>query len=69
VLTAQAIINMFVVTGLNPTKGLPLPFISYGGSSMIISLLMIGVLLSVAGYSRANDFAPGSFWEESAHGK
>jgi len=37
-----------VVTGLGPTKGLPLPFISYGGSSLVLSIMMSAVLLSIA---------------------
>ncbi|WP_436326282.1 putative lipid II flippase FtsW [Brevibacterium sp. FAM 27836] len=44
----QAAINIGVVTGLLPVIGLPLPFVSYGGSSIIASLLAIGVLLSFA---------------------
>jgi len=47
-LTAQALINMGVVLGLLPTKGLVLPFISYGGSSMMMSLAAIGVLMSLS---------------------
>ncbi|HJV66553.1 MAG TPA: putative lipid II flippase FtsW [Geomonas sp.] len=44
----EAFINMAVVTGMLPTKGLALPFVSYGGSSLIISLCAIGVLLNVS---------------------
>ncbi|MBF0590811.1 MAG: putative lipid II flippase FtsW [Nitrospirae bacterium] len=44
----QALINMCVVTGMVPTKGLPMPFISYGGSSMIINLAEVGLLLNLA---------------------
>jgi len=44
----EAFINMAVVTGMLPTKGLALPFLSYGGSSLIISLFAIGVLLNVS---------------------
>ncbi len=44
----QALVNLSVVLGLMPTKGIPLPFISYGGSSLIGMLLATGVLLNVS---------------------
>jgi cell division protein FtsW len=44
----QAGANLFVVTGLAPTKGLTLPFVSFGGSSMIMALFGIGVLLNIS---------------------
>ncbi len=44
----QAFVNIAVVTGVFPNKGLPLPFISYGGSSLILMLGCVGVLLSIA---------------------
>lgn len=47
-LAAQALVNISVVIGLLPTKGIPLPFVSNGGSSMIVSLLAMGILLNIS---------------------
>lgn len=47
-LTTQAALNIGVVTGCLPTKGIPLPFISYGGTSMVVALSMIGILINIA---------------------
>jgi cell division protein FtsW len=44
----QAFINMSVVLGLMPTKGIPLPFLSYGGSSFVVMLASVGILLNVS---------------------
>jgi cell division protein FtsW len=43
----QAFINISVVLGLMPTKGIPLPFVSYGGSSLFVTLGCVGVLLNI----------------------
>jgi cell division protein FtsW len=48
----QAFINIGVVTSALPNKGLPLPFISYGGSNLLIMLACVGVLLSIARHGR-----------------
>ena len=47
-ISVQALVNISVVLGLLPTKGIPLPFVSAGGSSLIINLLGMGVLLNVS---------------------
>jgi cell division protein FtsW len=45
----QAVINLAAVLGLAPLTGIPLPFISYGGSSLVVALLGVGILLNIAG--------------------
>lgn len=44
----QAVLNMAVTTGLVPTKGLPLPFVSYGGTNLIMNVIQIGLLLNIS---------------------
>jgi cell division protein FtsW len=46
-IVVQALFNISVVLGLMPTKGIPLPFISYGGSSLFVTLASVGVLLNI----------------------
>lgn len=48
VISVQAIINIAVVTGSMPVTGVPLPFISYGGSSLVFNLIAMGVLLNIS---------------------
>ena len=50
-IVAQALLNISVVLALVPTKGIPLPFISYGGSSMVPGLAAVGMLLNISQYA------------------
>lgn len=50
--TIQAILNLLVVMGFFPTKGMVLPFISYGGSALLTMLLGTGILLNISTYKR-----------------
>jgi cell division protein FtsW len=47
-LVVQACVNMMVVTALMPVTGIPLPFISYGGSALTLNLVAVGILLSIS---------------------
>ncbi|HEX5814772.1 MAG TPA: putative lipid II flippase FtsW [Methylomirabilota bacterium] len=47
-LATQTLVNLGVVTGLLPTKGLPLPFISFGGSALLMTMVATGVLLNIS---------------------
>src|SRR3954470_23138828 len=49
----QAFFNISVVLGLLPTKGIPLPFVSFGGSSLLISMIGMGILLNVSQHASA----------------
>ncbi|MEK6567897.1 MAG: putative lipid II flippase FtsW [Candidatus Omnitrophota bacterium] len=51
-ISLKAVINIGVSTAIFPTKGLPLPFISYGGSSLIFDMMSAGLLLNVARFSK-----------------
>jgi cell division protein FtsW len=48
VVVVQGFINMSVVLGMMPTKGIPLPMISYGGSSLLSTLALLGILMNVS---------------------
>jgi cell division protein FtsW len=54
----QAFINIGVVTSALPNKGLPLPFISYGGSNLLIMLASVGILFSIARHAHAFEAVP-----------
>ncbi|MBI4802337.1 MAG: putative lipid II flippase FtsW [Elusimicrobia bacterium] len=49
-LTLQAFFNLAMSTGLIPTKGIPLPFFSYGGSSMLTSMIAVGLILNISAH-------------------
>ncbi len=53
-IVVQAFVNMSVVLGLLPTKGIPLPLLSSGGSSLLVSLMGVGVLLNISQHQSAD---------------
>jgi cell division protein FtsW len=55
----QTVVNIGVVTGMMPTKGITLPFISYGGSSLLFSLVNIGILLNISRKRCTGEFVRG----------
>jgi len=60
---AQAVINVAAMVSLVPLTGIPLPFISYGGSSLIVTLIAVGILLNISRYAQrqsnnANSYHP-----------
>jgi cell division protein FtsW len=57
----QTIVNMCVVLGLLPTKGLPLPFVSFGGTALVMSLFMAGVLANIS--ARAPEPSRMTLWQ------
>ncbi len=66
-IVAQALMNMSVVLALLPTKGIPLPFISYGGSSIVPTLAGVGILLNISQYASLGgraSFDEGDYEEE-----
>jgi len=61
-IAVQALVNFAVVTGMAPTKGLPLPFMSYGGSALLVNMIIIGLLLRI---SRGDDPRPGQIGDRN----
>jgi cell division protein FtsW len=57
IICLQAAVNMAVAVGMLPTKGLALPFVSYGGSALLVNMAEIGILLSVAREARCGSYA------------
>ena len=58
-ISVYALLNVGVVCGLLPTTGLPLPFISYGGTSLLISMASVGVLMNIGENDDGRSF---TFW-------
>ncbi len=55
VIALEAFINMAAVMGLVPTKGLVLPFLSYGGTSLMMCMVTVGILLNISSYQERNE--------------
>ncbi len=66
-LAVHVLVNLAVVTGLAPTTGLPLPFLSYGGSSLVVNLAAVGILLRLSGERVIERPVPGEIGEIAAH--
>ena len=70
-IVAQALLNISVVLALVPTKGIPLPFISYGGSSLVPTLAGVGILLNISQYAalgKRENYDDGDYedeWQEA----
>jgi cell division protein FtsW len=59
----QALVNMSVILGMLPTKGIPLPFVSNGGSSLVVNLLAMGILLNISQQASADRVRDGELRE------
>jgi cell division protein FtsW len=53
-IVVQALFNISVVISILPAKGIPLPFISYGGSSVLVTLFAVGILLNISLQARGS---------------
>jgi cell division protein FtsW len=67
----QALVNMSVILGMLPTKGIPLPFVSNGGSSLVVNLVAMGILLNISQQSSkaAEENEAMGQWGNAAMGK
>ena len=66
-LSVYVAMNIAVVTGVIPTTGLPLPFVSYGGSALVVNLGVIGVLLNIASQMETGIGRPRSSGRPESH--
>ncbi len=66
-IAAQTFINIMVNTALFPITGITLPFMSYGGSSMVATLLAIGILLNISGETPSHAYHPNGGWDRRTH--
>jgi cell division protein FtsW len=66
-IAAQTFVNIFVNTALFPITGITLPFMSYGGSSMVATLLGIGILLNISGYTSTYAHRFNGGWDRRSH--
>ena len=64
-IVVQALFNISVVISILPAKGIPLPFISYGGSSIIVTLFAVGILLNLSQYAGFVEIKKDSFGEKN----
>ncbi len=55
-ITVQALFNISVVTSILPAKGIPLPFISYGGTSVVMTLIGVGILLNISKFAVTSEY-------------
>ena len=53
-ITGQALLNMGVATGILPVAGIPLPFVSFGGSSLLMTMIQVGILSNISMYAHAD---------------
>jgi len=66
---AQAVVNIGVVTAVFPNKGMPLPFVSRGGSNLVVLLTLVGMLISVARAAAEEPYVPEEPGESKGHGR